>query len=329
MKYIKLAGIALVLFVSFEYLLPLVLPFVLAYFFAKCVSPIIHFLETRLKWRHRVSVILVVTVVFVGVGAFLTYVICLAVSQFMLLLQKLPVYQQMANSTLEMMCSRCDRVLELAVGTSYRYVENQMEELYHNIGTQILPQVSSYVTQVLRIVGKMASVLFIFIISTILILFDDTFPKIRGRIRSFATRLRSAGFAYIKSQSIILFIIAVVISVGLLIMGNEYAIILGIALAVFDAFPVVGSGVVLLPWAIIKVFEGDYFSAAILLTVFAIAAFLREVLEPKLFGKELGLKPLYILIAVYAGVELFGLAGILLGPIGLTILKAAKEEIKE
>ena len=161
-----------------------------------------------------------------------------------------------------------------------------------------------------------------------MILLDETFPKIRGKLRPFAGRLRKAGLAYIKSQSIILFIIATVISVGLLLMGSDYAIILGAGIAVFDAFPVVGSGVILIPWAIIKMLGGNYYAAAILITVFAIAAFLREVLEPKLFGKELGLKPLYILISVYVGAELLGLAGVLLGPVGLTILKAAEEEIE-
>ena len=111
-------------------------------------------------------------------------------------------------------------------------------------------------------------------------------------------------------------------------MGSDYAVILGARIAVFDAFPVVGSGVILIPWAIIKMLGGNYYAAAILITVFAIAAFLREVLEPKLFGKELGLKPLYILISVYVGAELLGLAGVLLGPVGLTILKAAEEEIE-
>ena len=328
-KYIKLAGITLLIWFSFRFVLPLVLPFVLAYFFAKCVSPVIHFLEMRLKWKHRVSVVIVVTIVFLGLGAFFIYVISLAVSQTILLLQKLPVYQQMFSSTLEEVCCHCDRVLELAVGTSYQYVEKQMENLYYNIGSQVLPQISSYVSQMLHWIVAVASFLFIFIISTILILFDDTFPKIRGKIRPFAIRLKRAGLAYMKSQSIILFIIAVVITVGLLLMHNEYAVILGIGIAIFDAFPVVGSGVILVPWALIKLFNGDYYSAAILITVFAIAAFLREVLEPKLFGKEIGLKPIYILIAVYVGAELLGLAGVILGPIGLTILKAANEQIKE
>ena len=328
-KYIKLAGIALLIFLFFRFLLPLVLPFVMAYFFAKMVSPIISFLEKHLHWRHRVSVLFVVFFVFLVLAGFAGYMISLAVSQTMLLLQKLPVYQQMISKTLEDMCCHCDRVLDLVGGTSYRYIENQVENLYHTIGTEVLPRMSSYVTQIFRWVFTIASAVFIFVISTVLILFDDTFPRIRGTIRPYAVRLRKAGLAYIKSQGIILFIIATIISVGLLLMGSDYAIILGIGIAIFDAFPVLGSGVILVPWAIIKIMGGNYYAAAILITVFAIAAFLREVLEPKLFGKELGLKPLYILISVYVGVKLLGISGVLLGPIGLTILKATEEEITD
>ncbi len=327
-KYVKLAGIVLLIFLAFRFLLPLVLPFVLAYFFAKMVSPIIQFLEKKLHWRHKVSVLMVVFIVFTALVCFIGYIISIAVSQTILLLQKLPVYQQMINQVLENMCCQCDKVLELGGGTSYRYVEQQVQNLYHTIGTEVLPRMSGYVTQIFCKVFAIASTVFIFIISAVLILLDETFPKIRGKLRPFAGRLRKAGLAYIKSQSIILFIIATVISVGLLLMGSDYAIILGAGIAVFDAFPVVGSGVILIPWAIIKMLGGNYYAAAILITVFAIAAFLREVLEPKLFGKELGLKPLYILISVYVGAELLGLAGVLLGPVGLTILKAAEEEIE-
>ena len=326
-KYMKIAGIAFLIFISFRFFLPLVFPFVLAYFFAKMVSPIIHFFEEKLRWKHRASVVIVVLVVFLALAGFISYIVSLGISQTLLLLQKLPVYEQTISRSLRGMCSRCDRVLELTGGTSYRYVENQIQNLYHTIGTDVLPKISGYVTQIFHWVITIASAVFIFVISTVLILFDDTFPKIRGKIRPFVTRLRKAGLAYIKSQSIILFIIAAIICAGLLLMGSDYAVILGVGIAVFDAFPVVGSGVILVPWAICKVIGGDYYAAAILITVFAIATFLREVLEPRLFGKELGLRPLYVLVSVYVGAKLFGIAGVLLGPIGLTILKAANEEI--
>lgn len=328
-KYIKLGAVSLAIFLSFRFLLPLVLPFVLAYFFAKMLSPILSFFEEKLHWHHRVSVILVVLVVFLALAGFVGYIISLIFSQSMLLLQKLPVYEQMISHTLEGMCNHCDQMLELAEGTSYGYMETQVQNMYHTIGSDVLPKISGYVTNILHWFATISSGIFIFLISTLLILFDDTFPTVRGKLRPFATRLKKAGLAYIKSQSLILFIIATVISVGLLLMGNEYAVIFGVGIAIFDAFPVTGSGVILIPWAIIKIIEGNYYGAAILITVFAIAAFLREVLEPRLFGKELSLKSLYILISVYAGIKLFGIPGVLLGPIGLTVLKVVKDEIEK
>lgn len=328
-KYAKLAGIFVLIFFAFRFLLPLFLPFVLAYFFAKMISPIINFLEERLHWRHRVTVLMIVLITFLILAGFAAYIISLAISQGILLLQKIPVYQQMINHSLQQMCHHCDRVLELSGGTSYQYVENQMQNLYQTIGKEILPRVSQCVTQIFHYIIKASSAIFIFIISAILILFDDTFPKIRGRIRPFAGRLRKAGLLYIKSQMIIFFIIAAINSFGLFLMGNQYAIILGVGIAVFDAFPVVGSGIVLIPWALLQIISGNYYAAAILISLFAIAAFLREILEPKLFGKELDLKPLYILISVYVGAKLLGLGGVLLGPIGLTVLKVADEELQE
>ena len=77
-------------------------------------------------------------------------------------------------------------------------------------------------------------------------------------------------------------------------------------------------------------FRGQFFvvikKAAVLATMFVVVTFLREILEPKLFGTAANIKPLYVLIAVYAGVELFGVAGILLGPVGLIILRSLAED---
>lgn len=328
-RYWALAGTAILLFVVFRFLLPLVLPFVLAYFFAKLVSPLIHFLVERMKWRRKVTVLLVVLCVLLILGGFTAYIISMVISQGMMLLQKLPVYQQMFGQTLEQLCCHCDQMLELSVGTSYRYVEAQMTNLYRNIGSEILPRLSAYATEILKWAASAVSGIFIFFLSTTLILFDDTFLRVRGKLQPFMHRLKGAGFAFMKAQAILLFLIATILSLGLFLMGNDYAILLGIGIAIFDAFPVVGSGVVLIPWAILSIVGGQYYNTAILLTMFVVITFLREILEPRLFGKEMGLKPLYILISVYVGARLFGLGGIILGPIALTILKAVDVEIQK
>ncbi len=328
-RYLFLAAATVLLFLIFRFFLPLVLPFVLAYFFAKMVSPVIRFLTDKLHWKQKVCAVLVVVTVVLAVGGFLFYVISVALGQAVQLLQKMPVYGQMLGETVEDLCCRCDRVLKLDVGTSYQYVEVQTENMYGKIGSDILPAISSYAFSVLRFLAKFGGGVFIFFLSTLLILMDEAFPRVHKKLRPVMKKLKTAGFAYIKAQGILMFIIAAVTSAGLMIVGNDYAVLLGIGIAVFDAFPIVGSGIILVPWALFRIFAGDYFEAAVLLTVFVAAAFLREILEPKLFGKEIGMKPLFVLIAVYVGVELFQLGGVILGPIALAILKAVNDTLAE
>ncbi len=328
-RYLALAVTVIVLFLAFRFLLPLTMPFVLAYAFARLVSPVICFLVERMKWRRKVSIFLVVLVVLLVLGGFTAYMISLVISQGILLLQKLPVYQQMFGKTLEQLCCHCDQMMELSVGTSYQYVEAQMMKLYRNIGSDVLPRLSGYATEIFHWLVAAISGIFIFFLSTILILFDKEFPHVQGKLRPFMSKLRGAGFAYMKAQMLLLFIIAALLSLGLFLIGNDYAVLLGIGIAILDAFPVLGSGIVIVPWVILNLIGKNYYEAAILLTVFCIITFLREVLEPRLIGKEVGLKPLYILISVYVGIQLFGIIGVILGPVSLTVLKAVNDEMKK
>ena len=141
----------------------------------------------------------------------------------------------------------------------------------------------------------------------------------------YVKRLKATGFAYLKAQGIIIFIVAAVCVTGLLIIKNPYAILLGITIGVVDAFPIFGSGSILIPWAVVELVQKDFFQGAVLITLYVITLLLREIMEPRLMGKEMGLKPLYVLMSVYVGIKLFGLGGIILGPVGLTILKTVME----
>ena len=289
----------------------------------------IQFLVNKLKWRRKVSIFLVVFFTLLILGGFSAYIITLIISQGMLLLQKIPVYGQICGRMIEKMCSHCDRMLELADGSSFDYLEGQAAGLYQKIGTDLLPKLSGCaIFLVKKGIGAISS-LFIFFLSVLLILLDDKMPAVRGRLRPFVQKLRGAGLAYLKAQSLLLFIIAALLALGFYFMGNDYAILLAIGIALLDAFPVLGSGMVLIPWAVLSVIGGRYYDAAIVTTLFCVVTFLREILEPRLIGKEVGIKPLYLIISVYAGIELFGIGGVILGPVSLTILKAVREELIE
>lgn len=328
-KHLTLILTALVIFVVFRYLLPLVLPFALAYLFAKFLSPAVQWVTKKLHWKKKVSVILLVSVTLAALAGFVFYITSTLIGQTILLLQRFPVYQQMFAQGIESLCRDCDQMLSMPAGTSYGYMEAQTARICEGLSATLLPGLSAYVVDLVKISAGAAAGMFIFVISVFLILFDDTLSAAKGRLRPFVRRLRVAGFAYIKSQAVIIFLTAVVISAGLFLIGNDYAVLFGVGIAVFDAFPVVGSGVILLPWAVLKAIGGDFTATAILVTVFLAATILREIMEPRLFAKDIGLKPLYVLIAVYVGMELFSVLGLILGPAALMILKAVNDELDE
>jgi predicted PurR-regulated permease PerM len=137
------------------------------------------------------------------------------------------------------------------------------------------------------------------------------------------------GIAYLRTQAIMMTFIAVLCCVGLLLIGNKYALIIGIGIGIFDAFPILGSGLILVPWGIAELFNRNLYSAAVLLTLYLGCQLTRQFLEPRLLGNRIGIKPVYTLMAMYIGVKVFGFPGFLLGPLGLVIITTIVKEYKQ
>ena len=323
-KYYILTLAAFAIFLIFRYLLPLVFPFVLALCFARISLPGIRYLHERCRWNYKLSVTLVVLAMYAVIAAFVLYIGCSALQQAGDMLRRLPVYRQYLWNVTDKVCCGVDNAFDLAEGESMRFMESQSDSLFCWARSDLLPGLTKYACVTVQSVCGVLIAAFMCILATFLILYEKDFPGGNGRVKKFLKNLEVAGFAYIKSQALILFMIAVVFSVGFMIMGNSYGILLGILLSIVDAIPAVGSGVVLIPWTLIELGLGDYKNAAILATLFVLVTFIREILEPKLFGQVSGIKPLYFLMAVYAGNKLFGVSGVILGPIALIILNALK-----
>ena len=105
------------------------------------------------------------------------------------------------------------------------------------------------------------------------------------------------------------------------LMGSSYALLAGIGIGLLDALPVFGTGTVLIPWALLSAVQGHPGKAAVLAALYLVCYFLREILEARMMGGVAGLSPLETLMAMYAGLRLFGLAGLFLGPAGLLIIR--------
>ena len=101
---------------------------------------------------------------------------------------------------------------------------------------------------------------------------------------------------------------------GLFILGVPYAPIWALVVSLVDAIPVLGTGVILLPWALVAFLQGKQILALGLGGVYLVAMLSRSVLEPRLVGKHLGIDPLMTLIALYIGYRIWGFGGMLLSP---------------
>ncbi len=124
----------------------------------------------------------------------------------------------------------------------------------------------------------------------------------------------------LKGYLIIISLTFFELSVGLWFLGVKYALIIAFITALIDILPVLGSGTVLIPWAVISALSGNVTLALGLTVLYLIITAIRNVIEPKIIGKRLGVHPLLMLLALVLGLRLFGAVGVLIAPFAVIII---------
>ncbi|MGI5971768.1 MAG: sporulation integral membrane protein YtvI [Oscillospiraceae bacterium] len=128
-----------------------------------------------------------------------------------------------------------------------------------------------------------------------------------------------------RSYLIIMLITFVELLIGLAIVGVDYLVVISAIIAIVDLMPVLGTGTVLIPWGIIELIIGDTFSGVSILILYAVITIIRNIIEPRIVGSQIGLSPLITLICMYVGLKIFGLLGLFLVPIIAILLKNAND----
>lgn len=132
--------------------------------------------------------------------------------------------------------------------------------------------------------------------------------------------LLSAFLGYIRAQLILMSITFVESAIGLSLIGIDYALLLALFASIIDALPVLGTGAVYIPLIIWSLLSGKYATAASLATLYAVIIIVRQLLEPKILGNQIGLYPLATLMSMYIGLKIFGIIGLIIGPVALIAL---------
>jgi len=138
-----------------------------------------------------------------------------------------------------------------------------------------------------------------------------------------------AFLGYFRAQLLLMCITCVISLIGLTVLRMDYVILMAILIGFFDVLPVFGPGAIYIPWIILRLVAGDIFTAVGLGVVYAICSVVRYVLQPKLISDEMGLHPLATITSIFIGLRVFGVIGILVGPIlwvvGLAVYRAYRK----
>ena len=342
--------VAIVYFV-FKYLLRLLMPFFLALVFAAVVRPISHYLSRETRYvknekgekvlvRRRVRMnrtlagILSVVVLFLVAGGILVLVGIRLGDTAAALISSVPEFYE--NSVVPGFERIYARLLELAERMDPSVKEalaGAVPNLITSLGSTVTNLSARAVSWLTSIATRLPSILLntmICLIATVFIAVD--FDRIKNFIRRnlpernlrIAVNVRNSFlemvWQFLKSYFIIFCITTAEIALGLFLIRVERPLLIALIIAVLDAFPIVGSGLVLLPWAVTMLITGSYGRGLGLLAVYTWVAVFRQIIEPRIVGKHVGLRPLVTLICMYAGTKLFGGMGLFALPIMAAII---------
>lgn len=333
-KILGITGITLAVYLGMRYLLPAVAPFFVAFLLARWLYPMADKLEKRLPVNKGVItlVLLLTGTAAVGFsGWFLGVKLC---EQIRSVMAHLEYYKGQVNEMALGCCRAVERTFGVDGDQAMLFLQQNMNRAQQHMQEYAMPGLVQH--SVAYAVGflKALGAFFLIFIAVLLIIKD--YDAIRERLRgcrgyqravNIFERLWKLGGAYLKAQLIIMLLVIVICVLGLWMIGNPYALLAGILIGVLDMLPFIGTGTIFVPWSLLSLLRGDFFHAAAYFTLFIVANTAREYLEPRLLGNKMGVYPIVIALVVYAGIYIFGVTGVLLGPMSLLIILECIREI--
>lgn len=336
-RILLIVGITGVVYASFKYLLPLVIPFFIAYALALALYPSSSWLEKKLQFhigkkkiRIPKGVIGGIELVFIlAVLGFGIYTggrrLCMEARLF---IDNLPEIIESLDIWLTGFCFWAEDVLKLKQGYLVMLLRESLINAGRTVKETAMPLLWGNSMVILKWVVQCSILTVILLVGTMMSIQEMESMKERRKKSVFSqeftllsNRLLLVGNAYLKTQATIMILTMIICIWGFLFMGNPYNILLGIGIGLLDALPLFGTGTVLIPWTLFCFVSGNAGKGFALLAIYIICYLMREFLEAKMMGDKVGLSPLETLAAIYVGLKLFGLVGVILGPIGLLIIE--------
>lgn len=222
-------------------------------------------------------------------------------------------------------------------------IKPYINDIVNNISDSIATFLTNTSTTLLGTVTGLAGqlpILLIRLIFTIVASFFFTIDYYRitsvivrqfsGNRREMLLKLKDNGIGtlgkFIRAYAAIISITFLELSLGFLILGIPHPFLFGVLVAIIDIMPIIGTGAIILPWSIISFVMGNTKIGIGMLILYVVITCVRQIIEPKIVGQQIGLHPIITLLLMFIGAQLMGVLGLLLLPIIATILKKLNDE---
>lgn len=217
-------------------------------------------------------------------------------------------------------------------GTTLNFASEKISLLQSGYVDKLVNNAGQIFSGCINVFAQVIALIFIILISMIVLCRDiehihNSYAKNKfyPYIHKIMHTLKETGLGYLKSQGIIICTNWFICSAAFMLIKSPYFILIGLLISLIDALPILGSGMVLCPVAIYYIFHNNFGYAAILFIAYIITIFVREILEAKLLGNNMNILPFFMLVAIYIGLKIFGISGIVLGPFAVVIIRTIYE----
>lgn len=316
-------------------LVPCTMPFLVGLGIAFLLKPVTALITRNTAFRRRAASLLVIALFYLVITSLVLTLVIVLFGQLGHLVQKLP--QLYAEGLEPVLAGFNTWAYDLLYGLDAAAAERL--ELFFSFVLQsirgTIQDLSAgaigWITERLKGLPMFLTTLLFTVISSILISADYhavTGFLLRQLPKKYQQMLLDAKdfmvgslFKMLKAYVIILAITMIELIVGLWLLGVDLFLAIAVIIALLDILPLIGTGGVLIPWGVIELFRHNYLLGGGLLALFGVITLVRNIIEPKIVGAQIGLHPVITIAAMYLGLRLFGFLGLFLAPLSAILLK--------
>lgn len=329
---LRIALIILAIFLFFR-LWKYIVPFIIAYFFATLIEPVVKFIEEKIRIPRKVGTIFSILLVLGAVGSIIGFLIARLVREIKAVYMNLEInmdtitglYNSIVDRMNDIYIQLPDQITDFVSQGLQSVVEslqNQLGKIVQWLSTTI--QFAMYLPQILIfiVVTLVATYFMSSDKNTIIRFLDVQVPaNWMEKTRSITKNMFTALFGWLRAQLILTTVCFSELLIGFLIIGIDNALLLALIIALVDVLPILGAGTVLLPWSVINLILGNTKLGLSTALLYVIIIFVRQLIEPKVLGKQIGVHPLFTLAGMYIGLRIWNVAGMFIGPLLVVTFK--------